>query len=188
MSNTKISPKGIKGWVFLIVEFFILGCLFFIALRFVAPNIQVSSNTLNSVGEYLTKTGVKFFLAVVISFLEIWVVFKHVLDTKLSELKVKLKEHHNDSYAYIIFGLVTSVVVMLAAVGDATPQYFLYQILTRGTVGFAIATVFTVIFAKVFGMKNMDEFRYWINEKDNNSYAIIVAGISIVSMVLSMNA
>jgi hypothetical protein len=127
-------------------------------------------------------------LAIVISFLEIWVVFRHVLDTKLTQLTSKLKDHHNDSYAIIIFGLVTSVVIMLTAVGDTTIQYLLYQILTRGTVGYAIATVFTVIFAKIFGMKSMDELRYWVNEKDNNSYAIIISGILIVSMILSMNA
>ncbi len=188
MSNSKTLSKGIKGWLFLLLEFIFLGGLFFIALKFVAPNAQVTQDTVRGLTGYLMKIGGKFILAIVISFLEVWVVFKHVLDTKISDLLDKLRLHHNDSYAIILVGLITSVSIMIASVGDTSVQYLLYQILTRGSLGFAIATIFTVIFAKILGMNSMDELRFWIDEKANNSYVIIIVGVLIVSTILSMNA
>lgn len=187
MSNSKISPKGIKGWLFLLLEFIFLGVLFFIALEFVAPNTQVTQDTVKSLTGYFIKIGGKFLLAIVISFLEVWVVFKHVLDTKLSNILDKLKIHYNDSYAIILVGLITSVAIMIASVGDSSVQYLMYQILTRGSIGFAVATIFTVIFAKILGMNSMDELRFWIDEKANNSFVIIIVGVLIVSTILSMN-
>ncbi len=174
--------------MFLPIEFSFLMILFAAGLFFIAPNREVIDNTMGGVSQYLAEVGIKFGLATIIAFIQAYVVFTHILDTPLKLLRGKFEKSRNDSHAYILVGVIGSVTIALAMAGGANIAQYIYQLCTRVAIGYAITTIGTVLVARFFGVKSMDQFRDWIDTEDNDSFAILVVGVMIFSMVLAMSA
>ncbi len=188
MSLVKFPSKGISGRKFLVAEFVFLVLVFAGGLAFLAPSIQVINNTLDGIGHYLFEVGIKFVLVIAITLVQAYVVFTHVLDTPLTELRQKFNKSRNDSHAYVLVGIIGGAVVALTMARGVNLNQYVYQLCTRAAVGYGIATIAAGLTAGCFGVKSMDDFRDWIDTEDNDSYAILLSGVLVLSMVLAMSA
>lgn len=187
-TKVKFPSKEISVKLFLAIEFAFLALVFAAGLFFVAPNNQVINNTLGGIGRYLVEVGVKFGLVTIIAFVQAYFIFTNVLGTPLCQLRGKFEKSRNDSHAYIVVGILGSAAAALTMAGGANLAQYAYQTCTRVAIGYAIATLGVILAARFFGVKTMDQFRDWIDMEDNDSYAILVAGIMVISMVLAMSA
>ncbi len=176
--------KGIKGWMFVLVVTLVLAAVFVSGLLFVAPNVEVQQETLGSVDTYLVVKLVELALIAIISFFLVWVFFSAVLDTPLRNLKKKFREGGNDSHAIITVGIILSVAWMVASSGGQSLWQHLYHICTRGSLAYAISVFVTVIMARIWGVKTMDQFRDHVESIYNDSYSILVAAVLVISMIV----
>jgi hypothetical protein len=173
-------------WSFLLCELLFLVLLFAVGLILLAPNITVIDNTFVGIGNYLPKIGIVFVLAVVLTLIQSFLFLKLCLGIPVSGIKKRFEESHNDSHAYLIGGIAASVAVALVFSSGVNLHQYLYSLCIKAPVGYLFAVLATTVVARIFGVKSMQEFRNWINTPDNDSYAILVSVIMVVSMILAM--
>lgn len=175
-----------KTWLFFLVEFIFLALLFSVGLFILAPNAKVVDQTFVSIGGYFCELGIKAVLAIVISLVMSLIFFKICLKPSGS-LKDYFISENNDSHAFLIVGIVASVIIALFSVKGISFHQYLYNLCIKMPIGYLISTIVAVVFARLFGVKNMEDFRNWMETKNNDSYAIIVSGILVLSMILTMS-
>lgn len=176
-----------KSWLFWVITLAILALIFCASLLFLAPDTQVAANTMAETGDHLLKVLVKIVLIIIFTLIFSSLYFKFILHTPLVALRDKLRESNNDSHAYIIGGIIGSLVVVFTKAGGANLHQYLYQLGTRATAGYFVAIVITLAVTRVFGIRSVHEFRSYINRPNNDSYAILVLIILIASLFVAMS-
>jgi hypothetical protein len=177
--------QGITGLRFLIIVAITLTLGF--VWGFMLKGAPDLTETLKDIGAYFEIIAVKFAVGSVITLLLSWIVFYHVLDTPLDQLRKKFREDKVNAYGFLMVGILGTVVVMLVGAQGATFNEYLFGLLTRGTVGLGIATLLTIIVARIFGCRSMDGFRDSINT-GNDVDAILVSGALVIGMFFAMYA
>lgn len=186
-SEVSHPSNGISGKLFLVLEFGLLAILFAGGLIFVAPNAAVVVNTVTNLLGYVGELAAKLVLFVIVGGVQSWLLFHHVLDTPITMLRGRFEKSRNDSHSWLLLGIFATVAIALVFAGGQTFDVYLYQLMTRAAVGYALATLAVVLVAIVFGARSMDDFRDWIDTEDNDSYAMLVAGTMILVMFLAMS-
>lgn len=181
MSNNK------KSWPFWVIVIIALASIFCVGLFLVAPDFQVSINTLTETGNHLLKVLVKIILVFIFTLLIGSLYFKFILGIHFSSLKEKLKENHNDSHAIIISGIAISLAIAFLMAGGDNLRQYLYQLCTKGAIGYFTATIITLVMTRLAGVKSVGEFRNWINTSNNDSHAILISSILVASLLISMS-
>lgn len=175
-------------WSFLIWDFVFLAVMFSFGMLVLAPNAAIATETFTGIGGYLLKTTIKVVLAVILAIIQSLFLLKLGLGFSASAIKKQFQEEHNDSMAYLIVGLAGSAVIAIALATGSNIHQYLYVFCTKVPVGYLIASIITTIITRISGVKSIQEFRSWIDAKSNDSHAILVAGILVMSMFLAMNA
>lgn len=173
-------------WIFLCLELAFLTVVFIIGLVFLAPDAAVVGQTFVGIGQYLSELAVKTSLAIVLTLIQSSLFLKFCLNIPLSDLKQRFQISRNDSHAYFIVGIAGSVVASLILARGVNIHQYLYCLCTKMPVGYFISVIITAAVARSFGVKSTSEFRQWVDQEDNDSYAILISGILVLSMVLAM--
>lgn len=177
-------PKGISARSFLLFTTVGLALLFLLGV-IVSPE---AAPTWSVFGKYIFEFLVKVVYAGGIGALSFGVFWTQILDCKLflGTIREKFANNNNDSYAIIAvtFLLGLPAVFLLFSGGD-TIQQFVAATSTKGAVGIAIGMVFTFLAARLFGVSNLDDFRCWVETKDNNNYVILVCAIFLSTVAVS---
>ena len=182
--NLKNGQKGVSGFQFLGVMAGFLTVFFCLGL-FLAPD-TVKAQLASDMGSYLLKLLVKIIILTIWSGAVMWVIFYHVLDTTFAELREYLEQVHNDSHAIIAGAIILAGGLIIGLSQGVTVNAFAYTVLTKGSVGVAIATIFTIVGAWRFGVRSMDGFRDWIGAESNDSHAILVSSMWLAIIILAM--
>ena len=175
-----------KTWFFFLVEATFLALLFSVGLFLLAPNIAVVDQTFVSIGGYFFELAIKTVLTIIITLI-MWLLFFKIGLGSFRSLKDYFVLSNNDSHSYLFIGIAATVVVALFSVKGVNIHQYLYNLCIKMPIGYLISTVITVIFARLFGIKTIEGFRSWMDAKYNDSYAIVIAGIFVLSMLLAMS-
>ena len=176
-----------KIWNFITWEATFLALLFAVGLFFLAPNTTVVDQTFVSIGGYFLELAIKTVLAIAITLTQSFIFLRYCLDIRVLRLKDRFQASNNDSHAFLIIGIAASVVTALFSVKGANLHQYLYNLCIKMPIGYLVSVVITIVVSRLFGVKNIERFRAWIDTKDNDSYAILVAGILVLSMILAMS-
>ncbi|MDD4937627.1 MAG: hypothetical protein PHX34_01195 [Candidatus Shapirobacteria bacterium] len=181
MSNNK------KSWPFWVIMFIALVSIFCVGLFLVAPDSQVISNTITETGDHLLKVLIKIVMVIIFTLALGSLYFRFILGIPFSSLKEKLKESHNDSHTIIISGIAISLAIAFLMAGGINLRQYLYQICTKGIIGYLVAIIITLIMTRMAGVKSVGEFRDLVNTPSNDSHAILISSILTASLLISMS-
>ena len=185
-AQTKFPSKGISGKRYLLLWTILMVVIFAAAQIFLAPKAVVTKTfevIPGWIGEYLIRM---IFIGVLV-LARAYITFTHVLDTPLKQLKAKFEKSRNDSHAIVLIGLAILAYILITAVKGVGFTQYLYIVMTRGALGEIVGDVITILVARFcFGIHSMDEFRDWVDAEDNNSHAILVMGIKIISLAVAL--
>ncbi len=179
--------RGISGTLYTIIWWSLMVLVFAIAQYVLAPSTHVVTETFGNIpgwiGEYFIRLGI----VIGIVFVRAWVIFYHVLDTPIRQIKREFESPRNDSHAIILGGLIFLTLALIVSIKGASFDQYLYGIMTRGALGEIVGDCITILIARfVFSIHNMDEFRDWVTMKDNNSHVIMVVVVKIATLILAL--
>ena len=160
--------------------------LFTVGLFFLAPNTTVIDQTFVSIGGFFFEVAIKTVLAVIL-FLVMWFLFFKIGLRSSRSLKDYFVSNNNDSHVWLFIGIAATVVIAVLSVKGINIQQYLYNLCIKMPVGYFISTIITLVVARLSGLKTIENFRIWMDAKDNDSFAILVVGILVLSMFLTMS-
>jgi hypothetical protein len=185
-TNVNFPTKGISGIVYLALTFVAMALIFAAAQYFLAPSANVVNEAYAKTFEWVNEYGKRLALVAGITFVFAYAVFTHVLDTPLRQLGSKFRKPQNDSHAIVLLGLAAKAVLLIAMIEGQSFDQYLYLVMTQGSVGELMATVVTLGIARFFGIRSMDEFRDKVEEKDNDTFTMLVVGFNVLTFSLAL--
>lgn len=186
-ANTKPSNKsntGITGIRFLIYCVIGLAALFGTGWAF-APAGTITS--FSGIVKFLLSVTEHVGIAAIIAFVLIVIVFTQVLDVPFLSIGKKFDEDHNLSYGLIAAGLVGVCAIAVFMASASSFQLYVYELLTKGSVGLFFSIVVTVIAAVFFGIDSMDSFRDYVEAPANNQKVLLLMVILNLVMFGAMS-
>lgn len=189
--------KGISGKAYLLLKSIILFLAFSAGIYFFAP----SGQTISDLFAFLTKgflIGLKVRGGVFVVYVLIMsiITFENVMDTPLLRwpwvrkdaitLGQQLRAVRNNSHMIILAGILLSGWQVATVLDASTPDMFIFAVLTRGAIGEMIGDIVTFIIAYFSGIRGLDQFKGWMDQKDNDSHAILIATIKFVAVGLAL--
>lgn len=186
MNEVKFPTKGVSGKLYVFLTFVAMLLVFGAAQFFLAPSADVVNTSVGKIWGWIVEYGVRLGIVGLIVLVKAYLVFTHVLDTPFSLLGSKFRKPRNDSHAIVLVGLITEAVLLVIMVSASGFDQFLYFIMTRGALGEIVGTMATLVIARIFGVRSMDDFRDEVEKEDNDTFATLVVGVKIATFALAL--
>ena len=139
----------------------------------VEPNIQ-------AILWYVARVLFKYAAIMVVAILLIWLIAKYLLNTSIAEMiasmhnQVRVQDQENLSPAVVLGGLLFAVTMIFSLAHAITFQIYLYDVLTKGSLGLLVGTAMVAAVARMVGVRSADHFAELFHEPSNNQIVIFV--------------
>lgn len=151
----------------------------------VTPNIT-------GIMAYVGQVVVKFTLAVAVFFLAAWIVAIH-LGTTLGRLVASMHDRadyvqENLSPVAVLGGLMLAVGQIVALAHASTFPVYMYEALTKGSVGLALGILATAVIGVFVGVRSFNRFtEFFYNAKNNQLVIFMMVALNTAVLIAMLS-
>ena len=185
--NSTMKPKTTRHTV----NFLVFVPVFLVVLYLIGLAINPAANFGFQLA-YVGRVLIQFLIFAVLAAALIFMFYALVLHKPLGQVVTDLKrfEHpdgvENLSSAFLMLGMLMIAAQIVGWPTAVSLKLYLYEMLTKGTIGLLLATAITVLGAFVLGLNSVEHFVQYLEDANNNQVVLVLMGLVNLAIFIAM--